>query len=313
MNYRVRKIPIPKANNYCVRKIPISKANTMSYNQEFTSKSFRASNQIQLHDQCSFLQSYLINDHHSTKKHTNLKTTKFALVVLNTPPDSFLLLLWEEADMVVCADGGSNRIYDYHNRTETREKYIPHVILGDLDSARPEVLEYYKNRKTQILKIKDQNSTDLTKSLRYISKYNPNIDLVICYGAFGGRFDHEMGIVDSLFLCADMKYRIILLEEGNLSELLMPGKHKIVCHSRFEMIGTNCGLIPIGGNAVSVYTTGLKWNLNGEELGFGKLVSVCNIITSATIHVQTTHPLIWTTSFGQIQAVPKVHQDKSNL
>lgn len=63
--------------------------------------------------------------------------------------------------------------------------YIPHVICGDLDSAREEVVQFYKdkvslwsimriiryNENTQdskIVKIADQDTTDLTKSINHI-------------------------------------------------------------------------------------------------------------------------------------------------
>lgn len=61
--------------------------------------------------------------------------------------------------VVTCADGGSNRLYDtmgpLRNRycsgeltdvTNTLFSYIPHVICGDLDSARQEVIQFYKDK-----------------------------------------------------------------------------------------------------------------------------------------------------------------------
>jgi thiamine pyrophosphokinase len=61
---------------------------------------------------------------------------------------------WNECSKVVCADGGSNRLYDgianefkHANESqieEIRKIYCPHFIIGDLDSIRPEVAEFYK-------------------------------------------------------------------------------------------------------------------------------------------------------------------------
>jgi hypothetical protein len=83
----------------------------------------------------------------------------FAIVLLNTEPGCGLLggteaggesfvsaalsSLWDQAAVVVVADGAANYLFDSALSEEHRLRRLPHVITGDLDSIRPKVLEYY--------------------------------------------------------------------------------------------------------------------------------------------------------------------------
>lgn len=62
----------------------------------------------------------------------------------------------------------------------------------------------------------------------------------------------------------------VLLSEHSLAFLLPAGTNVIEPDPNVE-IGS-CGLIPLGGVCERVRTTGLKWNLAGEQLRFGDLV-----------------------------------------
>lgn len=61
------------------------------------------------------------------------------------------------ATLRVCADGGANRLYDElpsmlpgQAADEVRAAYLPSAIRGDLDSIRPDVLQFYKARGVQV-------------------------------------------------------------------------------------------------------------------------------------------------------------------
>ncbi|CAN0438080.1 unnamed protein product, partial [Ascophyllum nodosum] len=46
----------------------------------------------------------------------------------------------------ICADGGANRLHDSFDADSPgeRERYVPDMIVGDLDSLRPEVAAFYE-------------------------------------------------------------------------------------------------------------------------------------------------------------------------
>ena len=85
---------------------------------------------------------------------SNYDKSKVKLILLNQPISKHALInLYSKTSMVVCADGGSNRLYDVFNNAGDRIKYKPHAIVGDLDSLRPDVRNFYEDVGTKVIKV----------------------------------------------------------------------------------------------------------------------------------------------------------------
>ena len=219
------------------------------------------------------------------------------------------------ASYIACADGGANRLYD-----ATQGQVVPNVIIGDLDSLRIDVKKYYAARKsdtkTEIIKANDQDRHDLDKTLQHINDNRLDIlagaaakttstekMYILVIGALGGRFDHDMANINTLFKWTKYFDSLTLLSEENMVQLLEPGRHEIIPEVSLE--GPSCGLIPIGFPVEGISTSGLKWNLSKQELTFGGLVSTSNQIVGEKIIVDTPNgSLLWTTSFS-LNSKPK--------
>ena len=91
------------------------------------------------------------------------------LILLNRPMKrDHVLELWHRSKYVVCADGAANRLFTVFSEEQERDKYIPNVILGDLDSIKGYVKEYYTERGCKIALAHDQDYTDMQKCIFHV-------------------------------------------------------------------------------------------------------------------------------------------------
>jgi thiamine pyrophosphokinase len=119
------------------------------------------------------------------------------------------------------------------------------------------------------------------------------------YGARGGRVDHEMSALHALCRFSPLfpPLTLALLSDGSRVRLL-PAGASMLRTAGPERRGDKCGLVPLGGPVRRVTTRGLRWDLAGQALQLGRLVSTCNVIEADAVHVDASDPVLWVTSFG---------------
>ncbi|NP_001152100.1 thiamin pyrophosphokinase 1 isoform X2 [Zea mays] len=239
----------------------------------------------------------------------NKPVKNYALVVLNQHLPRFMPRLWDHANLRICADGGANHIFDEmyqitndEDKKSTRNKYVPEIIEGDMDSIRPEVKLFYSSQGSKISdKSHNQETTDLHKCISRIHHCTPDDEkpnlCVLVTGALGGRFDHEAANINVLYLFSDM--RIVLLSDDCLIRLL-PRTHRHELYIESSVEGPHCGLFPVGAPSTSTTTTGLKWNLSESKMRFGSMISTSNIVQSEKVTVESDADLLWTISLRNL-------------
>lgn len=177
---------------------------------------------------------------------------------------------------------------------DTSPHLVPDVIKGDLDSARSEVLKFYEERGTTVIRDPDQNTNDFGKCLQTLANRQIRLGTtmnVVVFGALGGRMDHEMCNISYLYQWTCFR-RIVLLSETSMLYLLPgPGRFTIIPDKAME--GPICGLLPVGAPCESISTSGLKWNLSNETLAFGSMVSSSNEFFGRVVEVSCSGPLVW--------------------
>jgi thiamine pyrophosphokinase len=232
-----------------------------------------------------------------------------AVIVLNTDCVGPLLRrFWDQAHVRVCADGGANRLFDAAGGKPEGGvgAWVPHYIKGDLDSLRPEVGRHFEKLGTRVLRDPDQDTNDLEKCLELIrcgesaggAARGPTpgsaATNVFVVGSLGLRFDHAMAAVHILHKYGGVFRRLVLLGPESTAFLLPAGRHRIHVDPTLE--GPICGLLPLAGPCRAVTTRGLRWDLAGQGMAFGGLVSTSNEVAAAVVEVEASDPLVWTTT-----------------
>jgi thiamine pyrophosphokinase len=222
------------------------------------------------------------------------------MIILNRPIiiDQYLILK-SKSDYVVCADGAANEVFDSMIKDKQDiNKFQSEIdcIIGDFDSIRPEVHEYFKKQKVKLLMKNEQTTSDLNKCLYFalekISEKKPEKGLsryssqkkcaIFILGSSGGRIDHTLSTFHSVAqynesYAEEMALtEIYLISKSSMSCLLRKGENLIINSENWENKAEGYSLIPFfTPSSIIVNIEELKLNgdiffsLSNKELQFG--------------------------------------------
>lgn len=151
---------------------------------------------------------------------------------------------------------------------------IPDIILGDMDSADPDILEYFKGRGSEIVVTPDQNFSDLEKGIMYCHAHGGQS--ITVFNACFGRMDHFIGNI--FFLKKYHKPGCPIKMFTDSFCILLLSDESIVLNAS---LGAKCGLFGLPYCVVSV--DGVKYPLNEKPLILGMVESVANEFISEKI------------------------------
>ncbi len=173
--------------------------------------------------------------------------------------------------LVIAADGGTRHALALGRRVD--------VIVGDLDSlpGAPAGAEVVQTPA-------EKDETDLELALRLAVDRGATWIRVI--GALGGRLDQALGNVMLLALptLRDLDVRLV---SGEQTAWLVTSYTAVKGQA-----GDTLSLLPLGGDAEGVRTSGLKYPLNGETLFFGPARGMSNVLTEPRAEVWVRRGLL---------------------
>jgi thiamine pyrophosphokinase len=177
-------------------------------------------------------------------------------------------------DLVVAADGGAAAVERSGRRVD--------LLVGDLDSADASLVDRLERDGTRVERHPvDKDASDTELALR--AAIAAGADEVVILGALGGsRLDHELA---NLLLLTDpmlvgVEARIVhgrttvrVLRAGAPMSLEGP-------------VGTLVTLLPVGGEAIGVTTSGLRWSLDRGTLLLGGSRGLSNEVAATQASVR---------------------------
>ena len=189
------------------------------------------------------------------------------LIITALPTDAF----------VIAADSGWEHAIN--------SGFTPHVLIGDMDSISAEHLQQARTMNVNIIEHNpDKDFTDAELALALAADHHHHTIHLVSGG--GDRFDHLLALMHSLAPHAGDTSLTAYIGASRI-HIIQPG-HGLQCATT---PGHTISLIPLGGTAKGVSTTGLKWDLHKDTLHAFASRGVSNIAihTTVTIKVRTGH------------------------
>lgn len=169
----------------------------------------------------------------------------------------------ETFDQFIAVDNGLRFCYD--------NQIKPTWIVGDFDTAAPELVEYYQTQTDIPIRrfnpVKD--STDSQIAIELALELGSNE--ITLLGGTGTRMDHVLGNIQSLMLAKKKGVSCVILDEYNRIQLI-DGETRL---KKSEQYGKYVSLLPLTTEVTGVDLTGFKFNLTGHTFtstgsaGFG--------------------------------------------
>ncbi|TCW38745.1 thiamine pyrophosphokinase [Thermohydrogenium kirishiense] len=189
----------------------------------------------------------------------------------------YIRKLINNCDYVICADGGANIAY--------KLGIVPNLIIGDLDSADKQIIDYYKKNGVIVDKYpteKDETDTQLA-TLKAIEL---GTDEIIYIASIGSRFDHSIANLSLLLYLLKRNIKGIIASEKNEIHLIdrsleLEGK-----------IGDIVSLIPYSTVVKGIYTDGLYYSLSGQDMSLDMPYGISNVFINNKIKIKIDSGLL---------------------
>ena len=202
------------------------------------------------------------------------------LIVLggNPPSSDLILRLAEGADLRIAADSGLESYYS--------SGIVPDLLLGDMDSVRPDVLAMFEKQVPERRLPCMKDDTDGQDALK--TAIHRGADDILILGALGKRLDHALGNIALLLYAAHRGVRARLADDGVTVEAVRGS----LCIE--GEIGDTVSVIPIG-TVSGVFLEGFQYPLHDAKMYSENTLGISNVLMKSTgrISVQSGDAVVF--------------------
>jgi len=196
-----------------------------------------------------------------------------AVIIANgefTPAENIRNLI-DSAHLIVAADGGLEHIL--------RLGYVPHVLIGDMDSVQDDDLVQMKAKGVEvIIHPIEKDETDLELALQAVLQREYQHIRILA--ALGGRLDQTLANI-SLLMQRQLDGCDVRLVDASQEVFVIRRKAFVEGKA-----GDIVSLIPLGDAVEGIQTEGLKYRLQGETLFPQHTRGISNRMTASRAAIQ---------------------------
>ena len=189
--------------------------------------------------------------------------------------DKFMLQMLNEIQpgYVIGVDRGLEFLY--------RNQVMPTHIVGDFDSVRTEVVEFYqKETQVPIRKFKPEKDASDTEIALHLAM-EMDAKHVWIFGGTGSRLDHVMANIQILKIAHDLGVKAYLQDANN--RISLAEKEIKLCKE--ESFGDYFSIFPFGGVVEDISIEGAKYPLSHYRLCPNSSMCVSNEIKETQVKI----------------------------
>ena len=170
-------------------------------------------------------------------------------------------------DLIVAVDSGTEQAYKLFLK--------PDLIIGDLDSIDEKTIKRAEKDEVQILKYEtNKNETDFELALKHV--LDEEIKDITIIGGEYGEIDHWFSVL-TVIISFQKDQKILWIHKDQT--VLIPNTKKIAIGNNVEF-----SILPFT-NLKNLNISGAQWNLDNENIEFGKSLTLRNISIDNEIEI----------------------------
>ncbi|MDR5709518.1 MAG: thiamine diphosphokinase [Armatimonadota bacterium] len=175
------------------------------------------------------------------------------------------------APLVVCADGGAERV--------RKAGWRPHAVVGDLDSLDPDTLAWLKRIGAQVFEHpRDKDKTDTELAVDLVAERGYRRAYLL--SALGGRPDHLLGNLLLLHYAAQRGLDLRIRQGGILVQLV---RDRVRLDARPGDLVSLFSLLPVSSG---ISTRGLRFALLDGTLRLGSSLGISNEVVAQNPEIE---------------------------